>query len=67
LKEEAQTNKDYMQQVPKTFLWPFALRSCYIFMPSLSQYKGIAQTNEIALKQIESAHEEYKLEVNQRL
>lgn len=29
----------------------------------MMQYKSIAQVNEAALKQIEAAHEEYKLEV----
>lgn len=31
------------------------------------QYKEIAHTNDVALKQIESAHETYKLEVIQTL
>jgi hypothetical protein len=37
------------------------------FLILLFQYKEIAQTNEAALKQIESVHEEYKTEVMQPL
>ena len=66
LRAEAQMNKDHMLQVKCIFNFTCNLYLVVMFMLKCifsMQYKSIAQVNEFALKQIESAHEIFKIEV----
>lgn len=65
LKEEVQVNKEHMLQV--FILHSIPLVECDMNTNNwklyILQYKGIAQVNESALKQMEVAHENFKVEV----